>query len=234
LAGARAMNKICMNDSLWENPAAMSATLQYLFYNYKKMNMVVLMPYSSKLKNLAEWFRQLWAESLGKKYSIDGDTIFAGSTPIDALGVTDQHSQLQLYTEGPYDKTIVFIKVGKFTSEIKIPKEKKSGLQYLGGHTLNKLMDIEFLSTEYSLLKEKRPSSTIHIPEINDYTIGQLLYFLEMQTVIAGELFRVNTYNQPGVETGKNFTYGLLHRKGYEDKVKEFAGKMEKSPKYII
>ncbi len=234
LAGARFMNEICLAESIWENPAAVSAALQFLTCIYKKMNMLVMMPYSYKLRDVADWYRQLWAESLGKKYSINGNIINTGSTPIKALGVTDQHSQLQLYMEGPYDKTILFIHVDKFSSKISIPKQKKGELEYLSSHSLNELMDSEMAVTEYALLKEKRANATIYIPEINPFTIGQLLYFLELQTAIAGDLFKVNTYDQPGVESGKNLLYGLFNRKGYEEYGKEFSERMKKNKKYVI
>ncbi|MBI5417635.1 glucose-6-phosphate isomerase, partial [Candidatus Poribacteria bacterium] len=203
-------------------------------YLYKKMNMIIMMPYAHKLDNLADWFKQLWAESIGKKYSINGKIINTGSTPIKSLGVKDQHSQLQLYIEGPYDKNILFIHVGKFANEVKIPKQKNTELEYLSGHTLNELMEAEWTSTQYILTKEKRSNAAIHLPEINSFTIGQLIYLLEMQTAIAGELFSVNTYDQPGVEEGKHFTYGMLKRKGYEKNKKEIMTRPEKQKMYII
>ncbi|MBI5207663.1 MAG: glucose-6-phosphate isomerase [Candidatus Firestonebacteria bacterium] len=234
LAGARFMDKICLSDQIWKNPAAISATLHHNAFINKEINMIVMMPYTSKFKDITDWFRQLWAESIGKKYAKDGSVVETGSTPISALGVTDQHSQLQLYMEGPHDKIITFIHVKKFNANIKIPEDKNIELKYLGKYTLNELMETEWVSTEYSLTKEKRPNATIHIPEINEFTIGQFIYLLEMKTAIAGELFQINAFDQPGVEAGKNFMYGILNRSGYENKKSEFLKRQKKTKMYII
>jgi len=187
------------------------------------------MPYCDALKDLAYWFRQLWAESLGKKDEV-------GPTPINALGVTDQHSQLQLYMEGPLDKVIIFIAVKKYQKTLLIPRAypRLEGLRYLGGHTLNKLIAAERMATEYSLTKNRRVNCTVTLPELNAFTLGQLLYLLETATVFAGSLYQVNPFDQPGVEEGKKLTYGIMGRKGYEVKKREIKEGGRKFKKYII
>ncbi|HLA51326.1 MAG TPA: glucose-6-phosphate isomerase, partial [Thermodesulfobacteriota bacterium] len=140
LAGARQMDKTVSTSDIWENPAYMSAILQYLAYQ-KGKNISVIMPYSNALRDFAEWYIQLWAESLGKRVNLNGAVINLGPTPIKAIGATDQHSQLQLYTEGPYDKIITFIEVERFDNKIPIPEAYKDvgEVSYLGGHTMDEL-----------------------------------------------------------------------------------------------
>lgn len=235
LEGAAFMDSQCKNSNIKENPALMAAAMSYITMN-KGKNICVMMPYADSLKLIADWFCQLWGESLGKSVDNDGNTIFAGQTPVKALGVTDQHSQIQLYTEGPFDKVITFISVSKYRKKVKIAEGCKDipDVSFLGGHTLNELIDTERQATEYALLKAERLSNTIILPQVNAFTIGQLLYFFEMQTAFCGEMLNINTYNQPGVEEGKNATYALLGKKGYDEKREELKNKPKKSRKYII
>ena len=163
-------------------------------------NIQVVMPYADSLKYMADWFCQLWAESLGKNVTRKGMAVNVGQTPTKALGVTDQHSQLQLYTEGPYDKVITFLKVGQFRTEYEISHgcEEFPDVAFLGGKTLNALIDAERRGTEYALYRAGRMSQTITLPEVNPYTIGQLLFFFEMATAYAGELLDVDAFNRRG------------------------------------
>jgi glucose-6-phosphate isomerase len=233
LLGARDMDKRCDTDEILKNPAALYAILQYLFYR-KGKRISVMMPYSNALYGMADWFRQLWAESLGKESNRKDELVNVGPTPLKALGVTDQHSQVQLYMEGPYDKIITFLSVDKFRKTVKIPQI--SDKHYLGGHTLNELLKFEEEATRLALTQNRRPNCTIVLPEIDEYTIGQLIYLLELATAYAGELFDINTFNQPGVELGKQLTYALLDRPGYESKKKELAQQLVSSDKskYIV
>lgn len=229
LSGARFMDGLCKRDDVGKNPAALLATALYLLDVRRGKRMVVMMPYCDALKDLAYWFRQLWAESLGKKDEV-------GPTPINALGVTDQHSQLQLYMEGPLDKVIIFIAVKQYQKTLPIPRAYPGleGLRYLGGHTLNELIAAERMATEYSLTKNRRVNCTVTLPELNAFTLGQLLYLLETATVFAGSLYQVNPFDQPGVEEGKKLTYGIMGRKGYEVKKREIKEGGRKFKKYII
>jgi len=229
LSGARFMDGLCKREDVGKNPAALLATALYLLDVRRGKRMVVMMPYCDALKDLAYWFRQLWAESLGKKDEV-------GPTPINALGVTDQHSQLQLYMEGPLDKVIIFIAVKKYQETLLIPRAYPGleGLRYLGGHTLNELIVAERMATEYSLTKNRRVNCTVTLPELNAFTLGQLLYLLETATVFAGSLYQVNPFDQPGVEEGKKLTYGIMGRKGYEVKKREIKEGGKKLTKYII
>ena len=235
LAGAAAMDERCKNPDYMKNPALFAAGAMYAAMD-KGMNIHVMMPYADSLKFMADWYAQLWAESLGKNVHRDGTPCAVGQTPVKALGVTDQHSQVQLYTEGPDDKVITFLRVGQFRSQITIPVgcNEFPDVAFLCGKTLNELLDAELSSTEYALLKAAKPSWRITLPEVNAYTLGQLMYFFEMQTAYAGELLDIDAFNQPGVEEGKNAAYALLGRKGYENKAVELNARPEADPRYVL
>jgi len=235
LAGAAFMDSICSDDDIGKNPAYMNAALQYLMYQ-KGRHVSVLMPYAQCLRDIADWFRQLWAESLGKKVTRSGMLVNVGPTPVKALGATDQPSHIQLYIEGPFDKVITFITVGRFSEEVMMPPSyaEEDALGYLGNRTLNDLLHAEQRATEYALTKNERPNCKIILPEINPFTVGQLLYMLEIQTAAAGELFNINAFDQPGVEEGKTATYALMGRKGYEQQGRELEAGLEKQKPLIV
>lgn len=225
--GIKDMDLALKNTDINENIAAQNALIQYLMDTKKGKHLSVMMPYSSRLKYVADWYAQLWAESLGKDQDLQGNHVHIGQTPIKALGVTDQHSQIQLYNEGPNDKIINFIRVEEFDTTLEIPKIfEYTGIGYLGGKTMNELLNAEADSTKVSLSDYARPTVTITLPKVDGYNVAQLLYMLEVQTAIAGELYNINTFNQPGVEQAKNYTYALMGRAGYEDSAKTLQSKM--------
>ncbi len=227
LAGAAEADASCRDDDLWVNPALLNATAHYLLYERGK-HITVLMPYSQKLRGLADWFRQLWAESLGKTCQVDARTIEVGPTPVSALGVTDQHSQLQLYLDGPPDKVITFVAVDRFDRVVAIPPTHLGlgSVDYLGGHTLNELINAERVATALTLTRRHRPNCTFLLPELRAFTVGQLIYLLEVQTALIGHLLGVNPFDQPAVEAGKEATYALLGRPGYTAQAQRLARRL--------
>lgn len=235
LKGAAVMDEMCKNDDIYKNPAYMYSILNYLSIK-NGQNICVMMPYADSLKYISDWYAQLWAESLGKKYDNDGKEVYAGSTPVKALGATDQHSQVQLYAEGPFDKIITFIGVDKFKKSITIPEIYTDipSLGFLAGVTQDDLIKTEQIATEYALLKAGKPNMTITLPEVNENTLGQLLYLFEVATAFTGELLNINAFDQPGVEEGKNATYAYFGRPGYEEKKKELDSMPVKKDQYII
>ncbi|TDX48789.1 glucose-6-phosphate isomerase [Orenia marismortui] len=235
LAGAAYMDQICDTDELWSNPAYLNAALQYLADQDGKP-MSVMMPYAHDLKDVADWYRQLWAESLGKKVNRAGEVINVGPTPVKALGATDQHSQVQLYMEGPFDKVVTFIEVEKYkeTLEIADGYEDISGVSYLGGHTFNELLTVEKQATELALTENNRLNCTVTFPEVNAFTIGQFFYMYELATAFAGELYDIDAFNQPGVELGKQYAYGVLGREGFAEKKEEFDARPAKNSDLIL
>lgn len=227
MQGVKDMDLALKNTDVNNNIAAQNALIHYLMDTQKGKNMSVMMPYSSRLKYVPDWYVQLWAESLGKEKDLNGNTVHIGPTPVKALGATDQHSQIQLYNEGPNNKIINFIRVKEFDTTLDIPKIFEfTGVGYLGGNTVNSLINAEADATKVALTDYKRPNVTITLEKIDPYNIGQLLYMFEVQTAIAGELYNINTFNQPGVEQAKNYTYALMGRAGYEESAAILKSKM--------
>jgi len=220
LAGAADMARRCAGESARENPAGAFATLQFLADRDRGRHVHVLMPYNDALRDMAGWFVQLWAESLGKARGTD----HVGPTPLGALGATDQHSQVQLFMEGPGDKTVTFISVASRAGDVTIPKlhADVGDLGYLGGHSLGEVLDYERRATAGALAKRGRPNMTIELDEISPATVGGLFMLFEIATIYAGGLYDVNPLDQPGVELGKQFTYAMLGRKGFDEARKEF------------
>ena len=227
MQGVKDMDLALKNTDIRHNIAAQNALIHYLMDTQKGKNLSVMMPYSSKLKYISDWYVQLWAESLGKNKDLDGNDVNVGQTPIKALGVTDQHSQIQLYNEGPNDKVINFIRIKEFDTTLEIPKIfEYTGVGYLGGKTINELLNAEAESTKVALIDYQRPNVTITLQKADAYHLGQLIYMLEVQTAIAGALYNINTFNQPGVEQAKNYTYALMGRAGYEESAEMLKEKM--------
>ena len=234
LAGAAYMDKLCKIKDVKKNPALISALLEFLSME-KGKNISVMMPYADSLKYIADWYCQLWGESLGKAVDNEGNEVFVGQTPVKALGVTDQHSQVQLYREGPFDKVITIIAVDNFRSTVDISNgcEDIPDVNFLCGHTMNELINTERKATEYALTTANRLNYTITLPEVNAFTIGQLLFMFEMETAFTGAMLNIDTFNQPGVEGGKNATYAMFGRKGYEKTKEEMDNAPKKNPNYV-
>jgi glucose-6-phosphate isomerase len=223
LDGAAAMDAPCSKESLTENPAALLAFLLVELGTRKGKPNHVMMPYRNNLYYLADWYRQLWAESLGKREDLQGQTVYAGFTPIKALGTTDQHSQVQLYREGPNDKVFCFVDVAPggtdagLHDDLKIPEGLGvDALKYLEGKRMADLLNAEKRATEYAMVESQRPNFTITFPKLDAYHVGAFIYLWEMVTAYAGAMLNINTYDQPAVELGKQATFGLMGRAGYE------------------
>ena len=225
--GIKDMDLALKNTDINENIAAQNALIHYLMDTQKGKNLSVIMPYSSRLKYVSDWYAQLWAESLGKNKDKNGNDVCVGPTPIKALGATDQHSQIQLYNEGPNNKIINFVRVKNFDNILEIPAIfEYTGIGYLGGKTVNQLINAEADSTKVVLSDLQRPNVTITLEKVDGYNIAQLLYMLEVQTAITGELYNIDAFNQPGVEQAKNYTYALMGRAGYEESAQAIKEKM--------
>ncbi len=215
LAGAKKMDLVCsIEEHVEHNPAYLIALSHYIANMRRGKTISVMMPYSEKLSSFVDWYRQLWAESLGK----DG----LGQTPVKAIGTVDQHSQIQLYREGIRDKIITFLQVENTDTDYRIPEELPEDISYLSGHSLHEILSKELLGTKAALIKSKVPNITISIDRISSYNIGMLIYLYELATGFSGYLYKINPFDQPAVEEGKNFTYALMGREGYQEKLEEF------------
>ncbi|MDR2137349.1 MAG: hypothetical protein LBO68_03585, partial [Synergistaceae bacterium] len=216
LSGAAAMDEsLAKAETVLENPGWTLAGLSYLHMN-KNRNINVLMPYRDALERFGEWFAQLWGESLGK----DG----LGSTPVRALGAIDQHSQIQLYTSGPDDKLYTILTVHQGHKDIALPAAPEKAfekLSYLYGKSMDGLRNFEASATAAALAKKGRPVVALSIPALDAYHLGGLIQFYEYVTAMTGCLMRIDPFDQPGVEQGKDYTYGLMGRGGYEVQARE-------------
>ena len=232
LAGAAWMDQRTRGENLWENPALLLAALLYLAETRAHRSTIVLMPYSDRLRDFAAWFAQLWAESLGQV--ADGQPRARGSTPQAAVGATDQHSQLQLWLDGPADKVVLFVRVEDHGREIEIPSAygDLEGVGYLRGKGLGALLNMEQRAAELALQQHGRLALSLSVPQLNAFTLGQLVFLFEAATVYAAGLHRVDRWDQPATEEGRRLTFGLAGRKAWEDRaeVEEWlAGKSNRS-----
>ncbi len=234
LDGAAEMRTRCSSGHLGQNIAGTFAALQHLADTRHGRHVQVLMPYSDALRDMADWFVQLWAESLGKHRVAGDDGV--GPTPLAALGATDQHSQVQLFMEGPANKTVTFIGVDEVTGDVEIPHVHADvpELAYLGGHWLGELLDIERRATAGALARRGRPNMTLTMESVDPFHVGQLLMFLEVATAYAGQLYGVNAFDQPGVELGKQFTYAMLGRSDAEQARQEWNLLPKPDPKHAM
>ncbi len=225
LQGAADMDARCCKDAIVDNPAAILAFLLVELGTTKGKTNHVMMPYANSLYLLADWFRQLWAESLGKQVDKTGETVFAGFTPIKALGTTDQHSQVQLYREGPNDKVLGLLEVEQFRQEASIPTGLGvEAIAYLEGRTMSQLLAAEKRATEYALVESQRPNFTITFPKIDAYHVGQFIWMWQVATSYAGLMLNIDAYDQPAVELGKQATFGLMGRKGFDEHKRAVEG----------
>jgi glucose-6-phosphate isomerase len=224
-------------EEVWQaNPAAMLAAVKFIACRHKGKPMHVMMPYSNRLYSLADWYRQLWAESLGKKLDRSGREVFVGPTPIKALGATDQHSQVQLYREGPNDKLVIFLEVERHPSELVVPDVfgDVPGLGYLRGVKLSHLLQSEKVATEYALAFSQRPSVTIRFDAIDEESVGAFIFFYEFVTSLTGELLNIDAYDQPAVELGKQATFALIGREGYADLARKIQPFVQRDEKFLL
>jgi glucose-6-phosphate isomerase len=219
MRGARRALERSAGDDLLRNSAALYAALQWAADTWLGARIHVLMPYTDRLREFAEWFRQLWAESLGKRLDRRGTPVHVGPTPVAAVGATDQHSQVQLFMEGPFDKAVTFVVVEDLGVDVPIPErpDLPPDLAYLPGHSLGGLLQAEYEATSTALARMGRMSLTLRLPDLSAESVGQLLMFFQIATGYAGVWYGIDPFDQPGVELGKRLTYAAMGRPGYAE-----------------
>ncbi len=218
IEGARVAIQRAGSDDLLKHPSALWAALHWAADTWLGARIHVLMPYTDRLRDFAEWYRQLWAESLGKRVDRRGQPVHLGPTPVGAVGATDQHSQMQLFMEGPFDKVVTFAVVGDCGTDITLPgrADLPPDLAYLPGHTLGELLRTEYEATSAALARMGRMNCTLHLPDLSAATLGELIMFFQLATGYAGVWYGVDPFDQPGVELGKQLTYAAMGRPGYQ------------------
>ncbi len=193
---------------LMENPPLLGAALHAGFLKARQLRAVILMPYTSQLTLFTAWWRQLWAESLGKQGK--------GPLPVSATGPVDQHSQLQLFLDGPNDKlfTIIMPQTAGlgYRAPAALAQDPDERLNCLGGHTIGDLTDCEQRATVESLMRKGRPVRSFQIPTLDEEVLGALFMHFMLETILTGYIMGINPYNQPAVEFSKQITRQLLRR----------------------
>jgi glucose-6-phosphate isomerase len=208
-------------EELLSNAPALYAALLWAADTWHGARIHVVMPYADRLREFAEWYRQLWAESLGKRLDRRGELINTGPTPVGAVGATDQHSQVQLFMEGPYDKAITFIDVADHGGDVSIPAHENAPeeLAYLGGHSLQELLRAELEATSSALARMGRMNMTLRLPQLDAESFGELLMFFQVACGYAGLWYGIDPFDQPGVELGKRLTYTAMGRSGFDEPI---------------
>jgi len=218
-----------------ENPVLLHAAIQHLLHTRKGKPMAVTFSYSSRLRDVADWYAQLLAESLGKKRARDGREVHNGPTPLRAVGVTDQHSQVQLYVEGPFDKWFTLLAVDQPDHAVLLPRAfpDLEGVAYLGGHSLTELFQAERDGTRIALTEARRPNATLSLEQVDAHALGQLIYLFQLSVAVQGEHYDVDAFDQPGVEAGKIAAYALMGRAGYAARRAEIEASAPRNPRVV-
>ena len=223
-AGAARVDKKLRECAPEEDPALLYA-LTHMLYMEQGKPVHVHFAYAHRLRYMADWYKQLWAESLGKRHNLKGETVHVGPTPVKAVGATDQHSQTQLYVEGPDDKVYTMLKLGKFGREVQIPEPfvKSPAFEHLKGRNLSELMEQERQGTEVALLDSGRPVCVIELCKMDAFHLGQYFQFMQIATAYAGGIIGIDAFDQPGVEAGKIAALALMGCEGFEQRAEEIA-----------
>jgi glucose-6-phosphate isomerase len=211
LKGARDARDRFLDREFPDNAVLQATADLHLLYE-RDISEIVMMAYSDRLGTLVDWFRQLWAESLGKAENRAGEQVQTGMTPIKAIGSIDQHSQVQLYVEGPPSRVVVFLETEQFASDLDIPDTDglPEPLAHLAGHSLGDILNAELEGTQRALQKIDRPTARWTFEEVAARPVGGYLVAWETMTALMGELWNIDAFNQPGVELGKRIAHGLL------------------------
>ena len=212
LAGAADNAERCATDDVGANPALEIAALFYLFDINKAKRVSIMMPYADPLELIVDWYRQLWAESLGKRMETRPGHPPAGTLPVRAMGAVDQHSQLQMYLESRLDKIFTFLALDSWDLDfsIPLPEENRKYFPYLAGKTMGQVLEAEFQATRQVITEAGHPNMTLRLPALNEHVIGQLIDLYQRITVYTGLLYGINPLDQPAVEKGKKLAIQIL------------------------
>jgi len=228
LQGAASVRHFIRSESQDDN-VLMSLAIELYLLAARGRSVHVMFNYGSLLADFGLWFMQLWGESLGKKVSLTGQVVRAGTTPLHALGTTDQHSLLQLFMEGPQDKVYGFIKVSEPPQDLVVPGEfPEEEYAYFEGHTMNQQLHIQQLATETSLYREGNPCYRVTARDYSALTLGAMFYFYQALTAFSASLWQINPFDQPGVEAGKNITYALMGRRSYANRREQYEAELSR------
>ena len=235
LQGAARVADSLANCEALKDPALWYA-LMHTAYMDKSLDKHVHFAYGHRLRLLCDWYSQLWAESLGKRTNIFGEQVCIGPTPISAVGPTDQHSQSQLYVDGPKDKVFTMLKVKEFNSRVDLPKTfvDSPAFTHLENGSLNDLREREREGTMVALIEEQSPVCVIELCKLDAFHLGQYFMFMQITTAYAGGILKINPFDQPGVEAGKVAALALMGCAGYESRAEEIRRIFDKSKSFKL
>ncbi len=235
LEGAARVDRNLAGCSATED-VALAYALAHVLYTEDGKGVHVHFPYSHRARLLADWYQQLWAESLGKKHDVDGAVVHRGATPVKAVGPTDQHSQVQLYVEGPHDKVFTMLKLGRFERDIEIgePFTQSPAFEHLRGKRLDALVEAERMGTEIALVEAGRPVCTLELCKLDAFHVGQYFMFMQIATAYAGGLLRVDPFDQPGVEAGKVAALALMGCGEYQQRAAEIRQRQADRSVFVL
>ena len=194
-----------------EHPLSMAAFTLFELWRREGIDQTVMMPYAGQLAPFSCWFVQLWAESLGKKHNRQGGVAHSGLTPIPACGTADQHSQMQLFLEGPRNKCLLVVEVEKLARDFSLANsEENDFLQKLTPFSLGQLLRAELEGSLRALREANRPYLRLKLEFLAPESLGTLIFTCEALTALMGEYFNVDVFIQPGVEKGKQYAFEFL------------------------
>jgi glucose-6-phosphate isomerase len=214
------------NKEMFENPAWIITHYQYLLSQEKNINTVVMMPYAYRLDTFALWFRQIWAESLGKKGQ--------GILPIKAQGPADDHSQLQYYNQGKVINSFIFLSIKNYKQNYELKNTGIDQLNNFNQKDLQSIIQTEAMSTQTTLANHGRPSAHFQLEKLDEEHLGALIAIFQLSTLYMAGILNVNPFDQPGVEDSRQYMYGLLDKPGFEHKAEEIRQKVNQINKKTI
>jgi len=212
LAGSAANAARCGSEKASDNPALELAALFFLLDTHRNKRVSIMMPYADPLQLFGDWYRQLWAESLGKRRGARADDPPAGTLPVTALGTVDQHSQLQMYLESRRDKIFSFLAVDRREPNPRIPlaEHDRKYFPYLDGKHMQDVLEAELQATRQVITETGHPNMTLRLARLDAHALGQLIDLYQRVTVYTGLLYGINPLDQPAVEKGKQLAIRLL------------------------
>jgi glucose-6-phosphate isomerase len=222
LAGAADMDKRCRHGDAMRNPAYMHALIHYLLTRKRRKTMHVTFSFSSRIHAIGQWYSHLCSVSLGKMLNRKGKAVHVGPSPVAAKGTFDQHGQMQLFCEGPFDKVVTFITVKNHGATLTAPASypKIEALNHLQNADFTTIMDYGFWGTEQHITVAGRPNMTINLDVVDAANVGGLIYLLQLSTAMSAELYDIDPFDQPGVEHCKHASFAQFGRAGFEDLAK--------------
>ncbi|MDA3961964.1 MAG: hypothetical protein PF961_14330 [Planctomycetota bacterium] len=220
LAGAKAMDERCRHDRALENPAYMHSLIHYLLTRKRRKTIHAMMAFSSRLLGSVDWYSHLLAVSLGKMLNKKGKAVHVGPSPAQCIGPMGCYGQMQLYQEGPFDKVLTFITVADHGATLAVPNSypKNEGLAYLGDATVEQMMDQAYVGAAHVITAAGRPNMTVILDDVSASSLGGLYYMMMLSTVMSAELYGIDAFDQPGVDSNKQAVFAQLGRAGFEDK----------------